>query len=228
MHSDVYLEQLIAGESHLYTAAEVADVRAAAKQEGKVEGRAERRHRNHLVDAFAAAIVGALLVVAFVAGRASAAPRSAQTTERVDMSALSSAGPIGAPRSGMPAASADDASRVVAAPVASVGAPSSSPDVELGTAIESGVASWYDDGPNLYAAVPDWSFGDEPYQVRVCRSGRCVTVTVRDHCGCPGNRIIDLSPEAFARLAPLSVGLVVGTVEGSGPSVTLPATETEP
>ena len=77
----------------------------------------------------------------------------------------------------------------------------------------SGTASYYDDGAGLYAAVPSFTWGDKPYKVLVCRNpGTCVTVTVRDHCQCfvgtKNERVIDLSPAAFAKLAPLSRGLL--------------------
>lgn len=91
----------------------------------------------------------------------------------------------------------------------------------------SGTATWYDDGPGYYAAVPTYRWGDPRYKVTVCnRDGACVVVTVRDFCGCPGDRIIDLSPAAFSRLAPLSRGIVPVTVSrGAGPSVTVPPTD---
>jgi hypothetical protein len=93
-----------------------------------------------------------------------------------------------------------------------------------------GVASYYLDpkDPNgLYAAVPTWTFGDEPYDVTVCRpeNGACVKVTVRDFCACPNGRIIDLSRDAFAKLATLARGLIEVTVT-SGTTVVLPATDT--
>lgn len=93
-------------------------------------------------------------------------------------------------------------------------------------AIIAGTASYYND-PNasgLYAAVPSWHFGDHRYSLKVCRQdqpSRCVTVTVRDFCQCyvgtSKERIIDLSPEAFKRLAPLSAGLVHVFVEEGQP-----------
>lgn len=95
----------------------------------------------------------------------------------------------------------------------------------------TGEASWYDDGPGLYGAVHSYRWGDRRYNVRVCRADNadvCVTVTVRDHMA---NRVraIDLSPQAFSRLAPLSRGVVQVTVSrvGAGPRMTLPPTSTE-
>ncbi len=103
------------------------------------------------------------------------------------------------------------------------------PVTDIGTALESGLASWYRDPRKTgnYAAVPGWHFGDRPYAVTVCHGSRCVTVTVSDACGCPGDRIIDLAPSAFVRLAPLSRGIVSVTVESGGPLPTLPATSTK-
>lgn len=82
-----------------------------------------------------------------------------------------------------------------------------------------GTASWYDDGPGLYAAVHSYRFGDPVYDVIVrVPGGDSVRVRVRDHCACyvgtSRERLIDLSPDAFAKLAPLSRGLVRVTVEG--------------
>lgn len=86
-------------------------------------------------------------------------------------------------------------------------------DTQVGT---SGIASWYTDKLRpqgaLYAAVPSFRWGDEPYPVEVCTAEACVTVTVADFCQCyvgtPDERVIDLSWAAFSRLAPLSVGLI--------------------
>lgn len=89
-----------------------------------------------------------------------------------------------------------------------------------------GTASWYDDGPGFYAAVPSYRWGDPVYAIEVCRAddpGRCATVAVRDFCGCPDGRIIDLSPAAFARLAPLERGLVGVVIRRPE----LPATDAE-
>ncbi|HET7702118.1 MAG TPA: RlpA-like double-psi beta-barrel domain-containing protein, partial [Candidatus Limnocylindrales bacterium] len=166
----------------------------------------------------------------------SAAPRPAQTTERVDLSALSSAGPTGAPQpqagSRRPGpGEAEDAppGRSAWEPARPpVAVPTSPLIVVTEPPAAGGRASWYDVGPGLYAAVPSWRWGDEPYQVRVATGGRAVVVTVGDFCGCPGARVIDLSADAFRRLAPLSVGLVRVTVTRLGPGVTAPPTETEP
>lgn len=87
-------------------------------------------------------------------------------------------------------------------------------------------ASWYDDGPGYYGAVHSFRWGDERYPVEVCRVDRptrCVTVVVRDHMA-NRHREIDLSPAAFAELAPLSRGVVDVTVRRV--DLALPATDT--
>ena len=86
-----------------------------------------------------------------------------------------------------------------------------------------GLASWYP-ARGMIAAVHSWRLGDTPYRVRVCAS-RCIDVTVSDYCQCyvgePRERLIDLSDDAFRKLAPLSVGVLRVTVEGP----TLPETD---
>ena len=86
-----------------------------------------------------------------------------------------------------------------------------------------GLASWYP-ARGMIAAVHSWRWGDTPYRVRVCAS-RCIDVTVSDYCQCyvgePRERLIDLSDDAFRKLAPLSVGVLRVTVEGP----TLPETD---
>lgn len=79
-----------------------------------------------------------------------------------------------------------------------------------------GVASWYNDGPGMYAAVhgyrgkPYWVLAEG--MVHGHLTGAKVKVLVRDWCQCYigtiRERIIDLSPTAFGRLAPLGMGLV--------------------
>jgi hypothetical protein len=175
------------------------------------------RHVHHA----ALLAVGAALVLAGIAvGRATATPRSAPADS----------GPwtlLEAPHGASPFAPPP----TIGTRPASVGA---SPDLstppatsDIGTAIASGTATWYDDGPGLYAAVPTYRFRDPHYRVRVCnRSDVCVVVTVRDFCGCPGDRIIDLSPSAFRKLAPLSRGVIPVSVEDlRGAETTLPPTD---
>jgi hypothetical protein len=86
-----------------------------------------------------------------------------------------------------------------------------------GPRVLHGRASWYRASGMVAAAGPrlraflghDWRGAT----VQVCsRQRACATVTLRDWCQClrgePGERLIDLSDDAFARLAPLPVGLV--------------------
>jgi hypothetical protein len=93
-----------------------------------------------------------------------------------------------------------------------------------------GTASWYQDPKHpdgLYAAAgPALRVGDwRGRTVQVC-AGSCVTVRLTDWCACP-KRVIDLSSDAFSRLAPLSRGLVRVTVSWGG-SQPLPPTDTNP
>ena len=103
----------------------------------------------------------------------------------------------------------------------------------LGLYLGGGDATWYGDGGRchdgyirtcspykskadggrggelvMYAAVGSWRWGDKPYDIRVCKRGnqsKCVVVTVRDFCrACKnGFGLVDLSPAAFKKLAPL-------------------------
>jgi hypothetical protein len=105
----------------------------------------------------------------------------------------------------------------------------------VGTALVGGKATWYDNGSGLYGAagpVLREALGGDPafrgQTVRVC-ADECVLVRLTDWCAC-GDRggvptLIDLSPDAFARLAPLSAGVIDVTIELGG--VVLPATDTE-
>lgn len=104
-----------------------------------------------------------------------------------------------------------------------------------------GMASWYDAtyhpkgeqstfytraGWKFYAAVGTFKWGDDPYAVKVCRADvgtRCVYVLVVDHCErCKNDlkrkwkaksRSIDLSPDAFAALRGLHLGVVEVIIE---------------
>ncbi len=96
----------------------------------------------------------------------------------------------------------------------------------IGTPLEGvrGTATWYDNGPGLYAAAgPGLRTGHwRGRVVSVCDPAACVTVRLTDWCACP-HHLIDLSPSAFSSLAPLSRG-VVGVVVSWG-SPALPATD---
>ncbi|HWC32052.1 MAG TPA: RlpA-like double-psi beta-barrel domain-containing protein, partial [Actinomycetota bacterium] len=70
-----------------------------------------------------------------------------------------------------------------------------------------GVASWYErDG--LVAAHPSLPIGTR-VRVTGVASGRSVTVIIDDRGPYAGGRIIDLSDDAFSRIAPLSAGTAV-------------------
>jgi hypothetical protein len=82
-----------------------------------------------------------------------------------------------------------------------------------------GRASWFATGPDgpYGAAGPALRSGNwRGSKVRVCADD-CVVVTLNDWCQCYRNesreRVIDLSDEAFARLAPLSAGIINVRVE---------------
>jgi len=107
-------------------------------------------------------------------------------------------------------------------PPRTAGEPIVAPSGAIGTALVGGWATFYDDGPGRYAAVPTWRFGDAPYPVRVCRMDdetTCIVALVRDFCAC-GDRngtptVIDLSPEAMSVLEPAyeRLGILRVTVE---------------
>ena len=82
-----------------------------------------------------------------------------------------------------------------------------------------------------YAAVPRWQWSDPSFRLRVCRKDdptRCVLVVARDSCGRCREDIkkrwtsrslaIDLSPEAFRALAPLSRGVVAVVISDWPPA----------
>lgn len=77
----------------------------------------------------------------------------------------------------------------------------------------SGRTTWYGARGMIGAAGPGlrrWlgpGWRGESVVVRTA-SGRQVTVKLTDWCACKGSRIIDLSDDAFARLAPLSSGVL--------------------
>lgn len=87
---------------------------------------------------------------------------------------------------------------------------------DLAPRVLVGLASWYDAGPGIYAAMPGYRDGTRVW-VTVSRGSLSVRVRVVTQCGCYRHRsdarIIDLSPSAFRRLAPLSRGLIVVRVE---------------
>ena len=80
-----------------------------------------------------------------------------------------------------------------------------------------GQSTWYNDGPGLYgAAGPKLRALIPGYlhrYVTVCARGVCVRVRLITSCACqPDTRLIDLSLDAFSRLAAPSVGILEVTV----------------
>ena len=102
--------------------------------------------------------------------------------------------------------------------------------------MSAGLASWCAPTPThcqtwggdaLVGAVPSFRFGDRPYRVIVRRQddpSRFVIVTIVSNCAC-GEHVIDLSPAAFRKLAPQSVGEVAVSIEDIRPGITPPATD---
>jgi hypothetical protein len=85
-------------------------------------------------------------------------------------------------------------------------------------------------GPEDLVAAIDTDLGFDKGDVVLVRSlagDEQVTVTIVDVCGCPGNRLIDLTSGAFRRLAPLGIGVLPVTVELAGSERTLPPTDQE-
>lgn len=89
-----------------------------------------------------------------------------------------------------------------------------------------GSATWYDAPSSTDAAAgPALRVGNWRGSWVVVRHGsREVRVQLTDWCFCGGDRLIDLDDVAFARLAPLSRGVIDVEVEAGGP--VLPATDT--
>lgn len=106
----------------------------------------------------------------------------------------------------------------------------------LGSARYSAVARWCAPtktkchgwgGQAKLGALNTFRFGDKPYTLRVWRGRRHVDVRIVSFCAC-ANRAdrIDLSPSAFARLAPLSRGVLRVEIEDLR-GIKLPPTDTE-
>ncbi len=98
---------------------------------------------------------------------------------------------------------------------------------QVGTVEIGGTATWFDNpqGEGQAAAGPALRIGDwRGSTVRVCAQ-TCIVVRLTDWCACKGDRIIDLDDRDFAKLAPLSRGVVSVTVELIG-DVRLPPTDT--
>jgi resuscitation-promoting factor RpfB len=72
--------------------------------------------------------------------------------------------------------------------------------------VATGVASWYY-RTGLVAAHPSLAFGTQ-VKVTNTATGRSVVVVINDRGPYIGGRVIDLSDDAFAQLAPLGVGTI--------------------
>jgi hypothetical protein len=92
-----------------------------------------------------------------------------------------------------------------------------------------GLASWYGVDGDVAAAGPALRHGHWRGSIVAVCADRCVTVRLVDFCQClrgqRSERLIDLSPSAFARLAPLSAGLIRVTVRRV--ALVPPATDTD-
>lgn len=105
-------------------------------------------------------------------------------------------------------------------------AASAAPSPETAASL-SGTASWYAADGLIAAAGPGLRQGDwRGSRVTVSANGRSVVVTLSDFCQCYGTRLIDLSDDAFGRLAPLSRGLLRVDVALAA-AATLPPTDEE-
>jgi uncharacterized protein YabE (DUF348 family) len=95
--------------------------------------------------------------------------------------------------------------RVLSGPASSSGGTIVGPG---GARTEAGIATWYDPPWAGYSAAHPWL----PFGTRVTvtdpATGRSVIVVINDRGPFSPGRIIDLSPEAFARLAPLGRGIL--------------------
>lgn len=100
-----------------------------------------------------------------------------------------------------------------------------------------GTASWYPAAGRIAAAGPELrrvlGRGWRGSLVEVSAGGRSVVVRISDFCGCyrgeDRERLIDLSDDAFAELAPLAAGLIRVSVQSvDNPRATPPRTETLP
>jgi rare lipoprotein A (peptidoglycan hydrolase) len=98
------------------------------------------------------------------------------------------------------------ATTTTAAPAPTVTASPSSPQYS-----ENGVATWYAAAPDGYCASPTLPFGTVLTVVDDA-NGNTTTCIVDDREESPYPRVVDLSPEGFAQLAPTSQGVVDVTI----------------
>lgn len=185
-------------------------------------------HR-HLIDSrrrvgglvFAAALFLGLVLLAFAAGRAQAFAASRTTAQASDQSVMG-ADATATWRESRPPQPSSGALRVVgptlsAPPPLSLPVPATPrPSGGVGEPAQAvrGRASWFATGPSgmFAAAGPRLRVGDWRGRiVRVCGLSTCIRVMLSDWCACPA-RVIDLDAAAFARLGPLSRGVLDVTV----------------
>ena len=76
----------------------------------------------------------------------------------------------------------------------------------------SGIASWYESGQTMTAAMNKFNIGDTVRVTNTANDKTC-TVEIIDRGPYSPGRIIDLSDDAFEVLAPLSLGLIDVKVE---------------
>ena len=156
-----------------------------------------------------AALIGAVLAfgLGYAVGRADAAPRSAQTPMSADRLQSTVAE---SERTGAPHTEGTVGPVLLRLPG---GAPPSPMVAPAALMSMSGTASWHSTGRSgMYAAAgPALRVGDWRGRVVTVCAERCIRVTLTDWCACP-SRLIDLSDEAFAALAPLSRGLLEVTI----------------
>lgn len=131
-------------------------------------------------------------------------------------------------------ASRSSAARAAVETKASDPSPLSAP----ASSVLTGQATWFQAPSGTAAAGPALRrlIGSSAWRgtaVDVCRQGAtfitCVRVRLTDWCACSGERIIDLSDDDFAALAPLSKGVIrVRVAIGAPPreTITQPPTDT--
>ncbi len=106
------------------------------------------------------------------------------------------------------------------------------PALQLAPPIIGGHATWYRASGMIGAAGPALRDYIGPHWrgslVSVCASatGMCVVVRLTDWCLCSrGRRLVDLSDDAFAQLAPLSAGVIGVSITRVVVPAHLPATD---
>jgi uncharacterized protein YabE (DUF348 family) len=96
--------------------------------------------------------------------------------------------------------------KVVRKPVPKIIAVGTGPECICTKGTQTGKGTWYG-APSMTAAHPTLPFGTV-VRVTNLENGKTVTVTIRDRGPYGEGRIIDLSKDAFAALAPLSEGVI--------------------